>query len=167
MAHSNKIGNKSHGPILRHGQLKLAKGWNMTHLSILRFSFIYIPNYVFYYLHEISDWFSNIFPQIILHFLQPVLSKSIIEIGNSKGQLLKITLLEKPLTVLYTNGHISKSRREYELDFSVEAGSLLLTTIPKFRFTQNVTCSLFCGDASMCTWNLRVSRLPRIFKQDE
>ena len=38
-----------------------------------------------------------------------------IEIGNFKGQFLKITLLEKPLTVLYTNGHISNSRRSVNL----------------------------------------------------
>ena len=44
--------------------------------------------------HVISDSFSNIFPQKILHFLQPD----------------KIKLPEKLLTVLFTTGHISKSR---------------------------------------------------------
>ena len=40
-------------------------------------------HYVFYHLHVISDWFSNIFPQKILHlhFLQSVKSKTT-RIGN-------------------------------------------------------------------------------------
>ena len=68
----------------------------------------------FYHLHATFDWFSNIFPQKILHFLQPVISKPI-GIENFKGQFLKITLLEKPLTVWYTNGHISKRRSSMNL----------------------------------------------------
>ena len=125
--HSNKTGNKSHRPVLRCGQLKLAEGWKMTHLSfwdfcfvlflfLFLFLFIYIfifvvPQYVFYHLHVISD-FSNIFLQKILHLLpnpKPVKSKTL-GIGNFKGWFLKITLLEKPLKVLDANGHISKSR---------------------------------------------------------
>ena len=30
VVHYNKTGNKSHGPILKYGQLKLAQGWKMT-----------------------------------------------------------------------------------------------------------------------------------------
>ena len=55
----------------------------------------------------IFDWLLNIFPQNILHFLQPVKSKTI-GIGSFKGQFLTITLPEKLRKLLYTNGHISK-----------------------------------------------------------
>ena len=62
-----------------------------------------------YNFNVISDLFLNIFPQNILHFLQPVRSKTI-GIGNFEGRFFKITLPEKPLKVLYTNGRISISR---------------------------------------------------------
>ena len=68
--------------------------------------FSYVPYYVFYNLHVISDWFLNTFPQKILHFLQPVISKTI-GMGNLKGRFLKMIIPEKPLKVLNTNGHIS------------------------------------------------------------
>ena len=47
------------------------------------FFFFHIPYYVFYYLHVISEWFSNIFSPKIMHFLQHVKSKTI-EMGNCK-----------------------------------------------------------------------------------
>ena len=85
--------------------------------QIIRTSIVkYIKNMhgVFFLLHIISNWFSNIFLQKILHFLQPVKSKTI-GIGNSKGQFIRITLPEKLLKVLCTNDHISKSRRSMNL----------------------------------------------------
>ena len=73
---------------------------------------------VFYHLHIIYDWFSNIFPhKKNLHFLQPIISKTI-EIGNFEGRFLKIILLLKPLTV-YTNHHISKIGRSM-LQFGIK-----------------------------------------------
>ena len=59
-------------------------------------------------------WFFTHFPTKNLHFLQPLISKTK-GIGNFKGRFLKITLPEKPLTVLYTNGHFSKSRMSMNL----------------------------------------------------
>ena len=44
--------------------------------------------YVWYHPHVIFDSFSNIIPQKIMHFLQPVISKTI-GIGNFKGRFLK------------------------------------------------------------------------------
>ena len=42
---------------------------------------------------------------------------------------------EKPLTVLYTNGHISKSQRGMNLIVvSIKAKSVLLTMIPKTQY---------------------------------
>ena len=73
--------------------------------------------YVFYHLHVISDWFSNIFPQKNYAFLQPLISKTI-GIGSFKGWFLEIALPDKPL--LCINGHISKSIKEYELDFGIK-----------------------------------------------
>ena len=75
------------------------------------------------YLHVISDWFLNTCHKI-LHFLQPVKSKTI-GIGNFKDIFLKITLPEKLLMVLFTNGHISKKKKkkkkkeEYEHDSGI------------------------------------------------
>ena len=58
-------------------------------------------------LYEVGYWFSNIFPQKILHFLQSVISVTIgVHVVNFK--FLKITLPEKPLMVLYTNGYLKK-----------------------------------------------------------
>ena len=65
---------------------------------------------VFYHLHVIWDMILKHFQQKILDFLHPVISKTI-GIGNFKGRFLKITLREKLLKILYTNGHIWKSRR--------------------------------------------------------
>ena len=57
----------------------------------------------FYHLHEISDWLLNIFPQKNYVFFAAC------QIQNYRNGKL-ITLPEKPSKVLYTNGHISKSR---------------------------------------------------------
>ena len=113
------------------------------------FCFFFIPWYVFYHLHVISDWFSNIFLQKIWHFLQPVKSKTI-GTGNFEGWFLK-SHLQRNCLQSYTNGHISKNRRRTNLiDFGIrfKAESVLLTLILKAHFTQNVSCSLFCGSAS-------------------
>ena len=102
--------------------------WNwqkMTHLSILWFFFVclfvclFVCFFSFCFVHTsnmfsatsilIYDWFLNIFPQKFMHFLQPVKSKTT-GIVNFNGRFPKITLPEKSLKVLYTNGHISKSR---------------------------------------------------------
>ena len=73
---------------------------------------------IFFFLHTLICFLSppcdfwpifKYFPTKILHFLQPGISKTI-GIGNFRGRYLKISLPEKPLTILYTNGHISKSR---------------------------------------------------------
>ena len=94
--------------LFRYGQLKL--GWKTTHLSILRFLLYYIPWFFIYDLQVISDWFSNIFPQKIQHFLQPVISKTIL-LGNFKSQFLKLTRL-----LSYTQMVIkSKSRSRMNL----------------------------------------------------
>ena len=151
--HSNKTGNKSHRPILRYGQMKLAQEWKITHLSI--FQFFYILYYVFCHLHVISDRFSNILPQKIMHFLQPVISKSI-GIQNFKGWFLKITLSEKSLMVLYTNGHISTVGGVWTLFwYQIKAESLLLTMISKTHFTQSTTFSCFWGSVSHISWQKR------------
>ena len=112
--HSNKTGNKLHRPILRYGQLKLV--WKITHLSILRFLF-------FTYLNVCFLPFSSNFWLIFKHFptKHSALSAAChtqnysLGIQNFRGWFLKTTLPEKPLTVLYTNGHIPKSRRSMNL----------------------------------------------------
>ena len=43
---------------------------------------------------------------------------------------------------------VSKKYEEHELDYQIQAESVLLTMILKTNFTQNVICSLFCGSAS-------------------
>ena len=43
---------------------------NNSSVNFETFGF-YIPKYVFFHFHVISDWFQNIFPQQILQFLQP------------------------------------------------------------------------------------------------
>ena len=124
--HSDRTGNKSHMPLLRYEESKLAYGWKITHLSILRskgfffrfvFVFVFFLNTMICFLSPLHYFWLNFkyFPsQKILHFLQSVKSK-IIGIGNFKGQFLKIALPEKLLTVLYTNGHISKSVKSMNL----------------------------------------------------
>ena len=44
---------------------------------------------------------------------------------------------------------------QYKLDFGIKSKlkSALFTMIPKIYFTQNVTCSLFCGNASQILSN--------------
>ena len=49
---------------------------------------------------------------------------------------------------LYTNGHISKSLRSMNFGIKLKLKSVLLTVVSKTHFTQNVTCSLFCGSES-------------------
>ena len=69
----------------------------------------------FYHLHVISDWFWTFSHKKILLFLQHVKSK-MIGIGNLISWLLKITLSEKALILLYTKQMIiSKSRRGVNL----------------------------------------------------
>ena len=46
-------------------------------------------------------------------------------------------------------GYISQKVGLWTLfGYQIKAESVLLTMIPKTHFTQNVTCSLFCGSAS-------------------
>ena len=117
----------------------MAKGCKITHRSILRFFFFFFFNIL------IFDWFSKIFLQKFLNFLQPVISKTI-EIGNFKGPISQITLPEKPLMVLYTNGHISNSRMGMtSFWYQIKAESMYNGIKNSFY---PVSSSLFCGSAS-------------------
>ena len=102
------------------GNLSYHRSEKMTHLSILRVFFL--GTLKRFLLPPRSFWliFKH-FPtkKKNLHFLQPVISKTK-GMENFKGWFLKITLPEKLLMVLYTNGHISKSSRKYELNFGIK-----------------------------------------------
>ena len=98
-------------------QLKLALGWKMTNLSILRFFFFFFfnaPQYDFYHLHVI-------FWQIFKHFpTKNSTFSAACQIQSYRNNKLwrpisQITLPEKLLKVLYTNSHISKSRMSMNL----------------------------------------------------
>ena len=82
----------------------------------MRFLFLTYLVYVFYHLHVISDWYSNIFPQQNSAFSAACHIQNY-GIGDFifKDQFLKITLPEKWLVVLYTNGQISKSEMSMNL----------------------------------------------------
>ena len=88
--------------------------------------------------YVISDWFSNVLPQKILHFLQPVKSESI-WLGNLQGFFVKITPTEKILIRSYTQMVISQKVGEVWIDFGIK-WKLKVCSLP--------TCSLFCGSAS-------------------
>ena len=151
---ATKIGNKSHRPILRYRQLKMAKG--VKNNSFIDF-FTYINMFSITFKIFLTDL------QTFLHkkkkkkkkknlrFLQPVMSKTI-GIGNLRSRFLKITPQEKTLTVLYTNCHISKSWEVWTwFCYENKAESVSLTMIPKTYFTQDFSYSLFCRSAShMC-----------------
>ena len=107
------------------------------------------------------DFEISVFSHILVCFLSPpcnfwltfkhFLTKILHFLQLSNPKLSKITLPEKLLTVLYTNGHISKSRRNVNLDSGIKLKLKVCsfnTMIPKTHFTQNVTCSQFCGRAS-------------------
>ena len=79
--------------------------------------FLNIPLYVLFHLHVSFDWF---------FFFKPIFRKNsafaaAFQIQNYRVKKLpnadfsKITLPEKPLKVLLTNGHISKCRRSMNL----------------------------------------------------
>ena len=92
-------------PTLRYRQLYIV-GIGMKHNSSVNFEILilsHIPKYVFYHLHVISDWFSNIFPQKYSTF------SAACQIQNCR-QISQTILPMKQLTVRYLNGHISKSR---------------------------------------------------------
>ena len=63
---------------------------------------------VFYHLHVISDWFSNIFPQKICIFCS--LSNPQLWEKETKRRFSKITVPEKPLVVLHKSSCSSKNR---------------------------------------------------------
>ena len=111
--------------------------------------FCFYIYFVFCHIHVVSDWFSNIFTQKTVHFLQPVKSKTI-GIGNFKRPISQNhTSREEPLTVSYTNGQSQKVVGIWTwFGYQIKSESVLLTRISKTHFTQNVTCSLFCGRAS-------------------
>ena len=88
-------------PYVEMWTIEVCMGWKKTHMLILRFFFSY-PDMFF-----ISCNFWLIFKHIpTKSFVFCFLTNPIYVIGNFKGQLLKITLPEKPLPVLYINGHI-------------------------------------------------------------
>ena len=93
-----------------------------------------------YHLQVISD-----FPEKSIPFL-PFKSKTI-GIGNFKDWILKSTLPEKQLTVLYTNGHISK-KVGVVFGIKLHMKVCALQWYQKSHFTQNVICPLFFGSAS-------------------
>ena len=78
--------------------------------------FFYIPWCVFYHLHVISDWliFEH-FPTKNSAFLAACQIQNYRNRKLKRDRFLKITLPEKLLTDLYTNGRISKSRRSMNL----------------------------------------------------
>ena len=82
----------------------------VTYLSILRL-LVFLQTLIFsYHLQVIFVEFEAFSHKKNLYFLQPVKSITL-DIGNFEGQFRKFTFLKYHLvTVLYTNGHISKSR---------------------------------------------------------
>ena len=74
-----QTGYKSHRPILRYGELKLAQGDNYSSVGFEIFVCLVVCLFLCTLMSSINsiihDWFSNIFPQKILHFLQPVKPK--------------------------------------------------------------------------------------------
>ena len=136
-------------------------------LEIFIFYFFTYFTWLIYHLPLISDWFSNIFPQRIPHFLQLVILNTI-GIGNFNGWLLKISIPEKPLA------HMVISQKAGQLStwfwYQVTVESILFTMITKTHFTQNVTSSLFCVrawhmliDLFMECWEWSVSENLEIF----
>ena len=138
--HSDKTGDRSHRPILKYSPLKLIKEWKITPLSIVRFLVL---------LHTLICFLSPLcnFWLIFKNFLRknPAFSAACY-IQNLKGRFLQMTLPEKWLTVLHTNGRISRSKRSMNLIL----GSLNVCSLQCYQtlFTQNVNCFLFYGSTS-------------------
>ena len=98
---------------------------------------------------------SKHFPMKNLHFLQPFKSKTL-GIGNFNSQFLKITLPEKPLTVLYTDGRISKGRSMKLISVSNKSWSVLLT---KNSFYPKSLAPFFVGVQHI--WNFHFLSAPK------
>ena len=64
-------------------------------------------------------------------------------IRNFSGKFLKITLPEKLLPVLYTNGHISKSRKINELNFDTVSNLKAESVLPMIPNSFFSKCHLF------------------------
>ena len=149
--HSKKQGTSRTGLLfLRCGQLKLAYGRKITHLSIFRFLFVclfvclfvfkYVHSYVFFHFHVISAWSWNILTTKNSAFSAACHIpnyRKVADFSKSHFQRNRYGLIP-----VYTNCHILKGRRNMNLNL------IFLQTYKKTHFTQNVTCPLFCGSAS-------------------
>ena len=121
--------------------------------NMFDFFFFFFVHTLICFLSPPSNFWLNFkhFSTKILHFLPPVKSKNI-GIWNVKGWFLKITLPEKPLMVLYTNCHISKSRSMNLILVPNYSWKCALTMISKTHFPQNVNCSMFLGVYHISVW---------------
>ena len=93
----------------------------MKNNSFVDFETCFLHTFICFLSPQCNFWLIfKYFTAKILHFLQPVVSYPKL-LWKFKGRILKITLKKKKmLTVLHTNGHISKSRRSMNLIFSIK-----------------------------------------------
>ena len=121
--------------------------WPMSWFGDFFFSFFFYRTYVFYHLFVICDWFSNIFPQmIVLFWIGPISQNHASQETAIKSRTqIVISLKVKGVWTWFW--------------YQIEAESVFFTMIQKTYFAQNVTCSLFCGSASQ--------RLTYIFQQPD
>ena len=151
--HSNKTENKLHRPTLRYGQLRLAQEWKtlicfLSHPCNFWLIFKHFPHKKFCIFFSKKKKKKK--KKKNLHFLQPVISKTI----KLKRLISQKSHIKRNHLQPYTQMVISQKVRGAWTWFwyQIKTESVLLMMTPKPNFTQNVTCSLFCGSASHIRW---------------
>ena len=92
--------------------------------------------------------FKHFSTKTILHFLQPLITKTIGK-GNFKRLIShNHTSRETAYSLIHTWSYLNKYRSMSLIMHQTKAESVLSSMTDKTHFTQNVTCSLFCGSAS-------------------